>query len=272
MSGIPAQGLHLPEWVIENIVDPLTEGRHSLLRETAMELGRQLNHKMTTSEGDPRQGTVASQVLASLQLYPDVLLSLSSLVHIRNQKIDMGSLLKAPHELLMSDEEWVGKGVKERRKRKLVKVKQEDEDNTGSPLVHKTIEMEEPERSLASVDADFSKGNANGGADYELEPLEELDEVLGCVADIIVELDKKTRATNGAVKRHGVNGTASADDGPKKDEKADSVNTEDAALRNLRLNLLALAKRAPLDTISHLPKDLVPAHIRHFIPTLGFSG
>ncbi|KAJ7026962.1 hypothetical protein C8F04DRAFT_1123792 [Mycena alexandri] len=47
---------------------------------------------------------------------------------------------------------------------------------------------------------------------------------------------------------------------------------ESAVVRNLRLNLLALVKRAPLDTIARLPIDLVPEHIRPFVPTLTTVG
>jgi bromodomain-containing protein 7/9 len=72
-----------------------------------------------------------------------------------------------------------------------------------------------------------------------------LSEVLDYVAGVIVELDKRTRVNGNGVKE-----------------------SEDALTRNLRLNLLALAKRAPLDTIARLPMDLVPEHIRHFVPTL----
>jgi bromodomain-containing protein 7/9 len=43
---------------------------------------------------------------------------------------------------------------------------------------------------------------------------------------------------------------------------------EDPVVRKLRLNLLALTKRAPLDKIALLPKELVPVHIRHFVPTI----
>ena len=265
MNGNPYQGLHLPRWVIEHIVDPLTEGRHSLLRETAIELSRQQDPKGPLL-GDPRKGTVATQVLASLHLFPTTLLSLSSLLHIGLQKIDMGSLLKAPHELFMSDGEWAGKDVQERRKQKLAKVKREDEESSAASLVRKTTEVEEPERSWASLDADLRKGNLNGHADYELGPPEEVNEILNCVADIIVELDTKTRSKK--VEGHGMNGSAGATCEPAKDESDEVQKTvEDPSLRNLRLNLLALVKRAPLDTIAQLPKDLVPAHIRHFVPT-----
>jgi bromodomain-containing protein 7/9 len=130
------------------------------------------------------------------------------------------------------------------------------------------LEAEEPERSLASLNADLRKGGVNGHADYELGPPEEVNEVLNCVADIIVELDQKTRAKS--VQGHGVNGSPCAAHEATKEEEPDEVQKtiEDPPLRNLRLNLLALAKRAPLDTIAHLPKDLVPAHIRRFVPTL----
>jgi len=175
----------------------------------------------------------------------------------------MGSLLKAPHELFMGDGEWAGKGIAERRRQKLSNVKREDEESAAASLVRKTLEVEEPERSLASLDADLKK-DVHGNPDYELWPPEVINEVLDCVADIIVELDKKTRAEG-----YGINGSTNATDEPAKDE--DQKPNEDPSLLNLRLNLLALAKRAPLDTIAHLPKDLVPAHIRHFVPTLGSS-
>lgn len=56
---------------------------------------------------------------------------------------------------------------------------------------------------------------------------------------------------------------------PKLDP-SDATSTEDhePLLKKLRLNLLALAKRAPLDTVATLPADLVPAHIRAYVPTL----
>lgn len=250
--------------MIENIVDPITEGRHSLLREAAIELNRQQIYERPTLSGDPRQGTVATQVLASLHLYPTTLFSVSSLLRIRSHKIDMGSLLRAPHELFMNDEEWAGKGIRERRRRKLVRVKQAD-DGAVVSLMCKTTEVEEPERSLASLDSDLRKGDVNGGSDFELEPIEELNEVLDCIADLIVELDQKIRA-NVLEEGRSVNGSSNTNGEVDKDERSDHT-PEDPALRSLRLNLLALAKRAPLDTIARLPKDLVPAHIRHIIPT-----
>ena len=48
----------------------------------------------------------------------------------------------------------------------------------------------------------------------------------------------------------------------------DGDGEEDPDMRKLRMNLLALAKRAPLDQIMKLPAELVPAHLRHIVPTL----
>ena len=47
---------------------------------------------------------------------------------------------------------------------------------------------------------------------------------------------------------------------------ARDVQEEDA----LRLVLLALAKRAPLDQIARMPAELVPAHLRRVVPTIGY--
>jgi bromodomain-containing protein 7/9 len=111
--------------------------------------------------------------------------------------------------------------------------------------VHNAVKREEEEEEAP---AEISKPRIT---EYEMEGPEELSEVLDYVAGVIVELDKRNRANGNEVKRD-----------------LDSSESEDPLIRNLRLNLLALAKRAPLDTIARLPMDLVPEHIRHFVPTL----
>ncbi len=285
-------GTSLRQWVIDCVVDPLTEGRHSLLRETAVELVRQQHHKSGPMV-DPRKGTVAGQVAASLHLNPSTLIALSSLLHIRLHKIDMGSLLKTPQELFLSEEEWVGKGLREKKRQRLLGLKRVEEVS-AFPISATTsngpvgMEVEEPEKTWVGVDMDLSKRTTNGNgwlSEYDPEGPEELNEVLECVADVIVELDRKTRTKGGfsGVGKGGLNGSATSGSntdeadkqesvGSAREENTQSVPDEEPALRNLRLNLLALAKRAPLDTIARLPKDLVPAHIRHFVPTVGLSG
>lgn len=231
--------MSLAKWVEVNIVDPLTQGRHSLIRETALELGRLHKDGVSSTlpsdpnpssslSSDPRTGTIPTQILASLHFYPCLLLTLSSLVHIKTEKIDMGSLIRTPDELFVSEEEWAGKAIKERKE----KAGLMDVDEPGKKT--KGVKEEEKEEGVLSKPR------------YEAEGPEELTEVLDYVAGVIVELDKQNRV-------HGLKDTA---------------ESEDSMTRNLRLNLLALAKRAPLDTIARLPMDLVPEHIRHFVPTL----
>ena len=256
----------LAKWVEVNIVDPLTQGRHSLIRETALELARLPNDvvsssKPTVSSGpgqspplhlsnlptDPRAGTISTQILASLHFFPPLLLALSSLAHIKMQKIDMGSLIKTPNELFVSEEEWFGKGIKDRK----AKAKAQSSALEGNE--EDKMSVDESATTAAGVGVDNLKvvkeeedAPKPRALEYEVEGPEELSEVLDYVAGVIVELDKRTRG-NG-VKRE--------------------LESEDTLTRNLRLNLLALAKRAPLDTIARLPMDLVPEHIRHFVPTL----
>jgi len=83
--------------------------------------------------------------------------------------------------------------------------------------------------------------------------------VMNHAADAIVALDARREAGDLKLK-------------PQVDVKGNEEETaegiEDAGLRALRLNLLALAKRAPLDKIQRLPADLVPEHIRQFVPTV----
>ena len=53
-------------------------------------------------------------------------------------------------------------------------------------------------------------------------------------------------------------------EGEKKKERRGDLETE------LRMNLIALAKRAPLDQIARMPSELVPPHLRHVVPTIGY--
>jgi bromodomain-containing protein 7/9 len=56
---------------------------------------------------------------------------------------------------------------------------------------------------------------------------------------------------------------------PGDDDTMDVDQAEDDPVtKKLRLTLLALAKRAPLDKIAPLPAALVPAHIRKIVPTV----
>lgn len=108
---------------------------------------------------------------------------------------------------------------------------------------------------------------SNNGA-FELEGPEELAGVLEYVANLIVVLNQRVSAGSGiTVGPHVVQASSEG----HSDAITKLAAPEDPTLRNLRLNLLALAKRAPLDMIARLPLELVPEHIRHYIPMLDSS-
>jgi bromodomain-containing protein 7/9 len=56
---------------------------------------------------------------------------------------------------------------------------------------------------------------------------------------------------------------------PEEKESTGSKERRDLETE-LRMNLIALAKRAPLDQIARMPSELVPPHLRHVVPTIGY--
>jgi len=178
----------------------------------------------------------------------------------------MGALINKPEELFLSEEEWAGKGLREKRKvmmhEALARKRPKNEDSDSRAL-------EFAEDSSMQIDGDkmtdhSSLDNATSASNPEAESPEELAEVLDYVADLITELNRRMKDTEDKspllmeLSASGTNDT-------------NLTLGEDPAMRNLRLNLLALAKRAPLDTIARLPLELVPEHIRPCISTLDTS-
>jgi bromodomain-containing protein 7 len=275
----PELGIPLAKWVEENIVDLLTERRHTLLREAALELAISPSSP-SRRQVDEHRNHVFMQVSNTLHIYPAATIALAALLQIRTHKIDMASLIHTPEELFLSEEEWAGKVFREGRKLHF-----KESEDTATQVAE--FEVEEPERTWMDVDASVqSAAGRDGDNGYELEGPEELNEVMDYVAGVIVSLDRRIREGRhpsiAGVKNERsevvVGSSCNSELGANTDavKAGADVGTveepvEDPVLRNLRLNLLALAKRAPLDTIARLPKDLVPEHIRQFVPTLGVS-
>lgn len=201
--------------------------------------------------------------MKSLNLYPVANAALAALISITMHKIDMGALIKTPGELFVSEEEWYGKELKEKRKPRASTKLNGDNQHSDD-----FMEVEEPPQTWVGADVN----DHQQGADGELEGPEELKEVLDYSAAVILDLNRRTQASADSQ-------TGAKNPQPLPSDSGHNLNqtslngsgVEDPVLRNLRLNLLALAKRAPLDTIARLPKDLVPEHIRQYVPTLGSS-
>ncbi|KAK7472651.1 hypothetical protein VKT23_000764 [Stygiomarasmius scandens] len=209
----PAEGMNLSHnlwlahWTQENVLDPLTNGRHSLLRKTALLLALRTKRKYQASD------EVSLQLSRSLDVFPNATQSIQTLLQIRTHKIDMGALIKVPDELFQSEQVWFGREIK--AKQMAAKT-----DSSGEPV------------------------------SFELESTADLDQVLAHVADAISSCSQSTMTSV---------------------KVEDSEASEDPVMRKIRLNLLALSKRAPIDTIAEVPKDLVPEHIRQYIPTVETS-
>ncbi|KAF7760715.1 hypothetical protein Agabi119p4_10124 [Agaricus bisporus var. burnettii] len=248
-------GMSLVNYV-QNIVDELTEGRHSLLRETAEHLQLLSLNPLTKVETN---SVVADQTAASLHLVPQASIALQALLQIKLQKIDMSALINKPEELFLSEEEWAGKSLRVKRKEMEEKANVSVRKRAKASVDGDAMTLEENDEKQADRET-----CSNNGA-FELEGPEELAGVLEYVANLIVVLNQ--RVSGITVGPHVVQASS--------EEHSDAITKlatpEDPTLRNLRLNLLALAKRAPLDMIARLPLELVPEHIRHYIPMLDSS-
>ncbi|TCD69573.1 hypothetical protein EIP91_006995 [Steccherinum ochraceum] len=223
-------GVPLADWVVQSIVDPLTDGRHRLLRDTAAIL----------KAHQPDPSPVGQLIDRSLRLLPQAARDLSALQDMVGSSLDMASLIKEPNELFVADEVWEGASYMEEQRKRM-------EAEREKALV------ESPAKNAAEYLA-FAIQSHKEAESPRQKPTYEGPDVLHHALDwsavAIQELAKKPPLDDDAM-----------------DVDTDGKTDEDPHMRKLRLNLLALSKRAPLDKVARLPVSLVPAHIRHVIPT-----
>lgn len=240
----------LAHWVRRHIVDPLTNGQHSLLRTAAQ------------ATSDPN-ALVSDELRAYLDMADedkttmrDVLKVLSELTDSQTQ-IDIAPLLRAPHELFAAESEWAGAEYKGEQRVASSESKETTtlkEDATCPPSGNgdangvqdaRTDGTSVTQRLTETTDAIQHRSRTIG------DTTEMINYALSSGADAILELDGRAKIIG------------------KGKGKEDAPETEeDALLRRTRLNLIAIAKRAPIEKIAQLPPDLVPPHIRHIVPTL----
>ncbi|KAF9042012.1 hypothetical protein BDZ89DRAFT_1128700 [Hymenopellis radicata] len=94
-------GMPLARWVERNVLDPLTDGQHSILKETARLL---VEPPVKQEPSKPDSAKLMAHIRASEYIYP--------LIHLQSEKIDMASLIHDPDEIFRSEEEWEGKKFK----------------------------------------------------------------------------------------------------------------------------------------------------------------
>jgi bromodomain-containing protein 7/9 len=232
----------LAEYVENYIVDPLTDGFHNVLRTTAQ-------HLIDPSSTPPLPTTIASQVDSAVHSYPSVSHTLTKLKQVTSEAIDMAALIHFPAELFLSESEWAGARWKEE---KVEKAEGDDAQAMASDESDGQGASEYLAFAIKSHQEAQAKATGNSTTGFAQDEPGVLQYVLDYVADAIAELEARRQDGTWQVKV----------------ESEDKESGEDARLRELRLNLLALAKRAPLDKIQRLPAELVPEHIRHFVPTV----
>ncbi|KAI0701303.1 hypothetical protein BC835DRAFT_1323237 [Cytidiella melzeri] len=236
----PALGMPLAKYVQETLIDPITEGRHRLIREASERL---------QDPTKPIDMSTSSRVDFSLNTLPQVARQLAELRKILAQQLDMAALLYKPDELFLADNDWAGKKFAEVQKQKLIeerkRLEEEKEralaDGSAHPMQYLAFAIQSHEEAQNS---EASLPDSMGMLQY----------ALNYSADIIVEMASAIKSEDA--------------DGDVKMEDVASKETEDPALKRLRMQLLALAKRAPLDKISRLPAELVPEPIRNLVPTI----
>ncbi|KAI0354547.1 hypothetical protein OH77DRAFT_1426157 [Trametes cingulata] len=300
-------GLPVAKWVEENIVNPLTDGRHALLCEVA----RILNSLPPTPPPEPSSSMsiptpsisassdpIRHQIELSLRTYPAAARALQTLQAISRSQIDLPALIRAPDELFRAEDVWAGREYREKRRREMDEALARDpEKNAAAYLQWAIEEHREAEAGKASTASAVPGAGTPGASSMAAEDAGMLTYVLEYAANEIAKLargesksDERPPAENDTIPDGDVvMKTEDEDTAPAvpADEEPPAVpstvasngvgkssgpdegdgSEEDPVLKKLRLNLLALAKRAPLDQIMKLPPELVPAHLRHIVPT-----
>ncbi|KZP09348.1 hypothetical protein FIBSPDRAFT_802176 [Athelia psychrophila] len=242
----PGLGVPLAAYIEDIVVDPITNGLHTVLRSTTDCL----------SSNPPLEApkAILAQLDLSLHIYPKLHAALSALKHpAAEPAIDMASLIKDPTELFLSENEWAGV----RWKAEHTKAEEMGRQNASEYLA---FAIKTHQQAQAQV----------GTEGWENEGPEMLQFVLDHAADLILELDasRELFRDDDDDEDDAMDQTEGGVDQVKDQGEGAKTKVEDARLRELRLNLLSLAKRAPLDKIARLPADLVPENIRRFVPTL----
>ncbi len=285
------------------MLDPLTGGRHRVLCDAARILnGLPLTPPQTppstsfallgttSASPPPVPVDIPRQIDLSLHAYPAASRALETLRAIHTDKIDLPALINTQDELFHAEDVWAGREYREKRKREMDEALARDpEKNAAAYLQWAIAEHREAEASTGSGAGAAGTGIVEDAAmlAYALEVA--ADEIArfarggGATAGGGGAVDGQAKEERGVLAVGQAGGTDADGDVVMKTEDEDGgtaarasngapsepqVEAEDPIMKKLRLNLLALAKRAPLDQIMKLPSELVPAHLRHIVPTV----
>lgn len=308
-------GVPVARYVETHLVDAVTRGRHSFLRDIFW-------HTQSTvpidaqPKVDSELASTSSKLLFSPQLPPSFILPeavafspscspaliraltlphASSILAILCAPLDMAALLRNPDELArvsvleptdvvngiaMSDGESGGMGVAGHI--------EDVTKSTGgaSPDRREDVKRDGEGDGDTNRDADMNVTVANSQSQSQTQihapdPIvcerEAIERALTWSSQALERLQRKRKRGEDPdpVKKEEdnevmISAPMDIDSQSHKDESkdvSDDGDLEEPLTKRIRLNLLALAKRAPLDKIAPLPAELVPESIRGMVPT-----
>lgn len=188
----------LEDWVEDNIVNSITEGRHKLVQKIVHQVAAKPDDLL-----DPSAQDIAEDIHRSLDVYPqqgDLIAALSS-------QIDIQNLVNRPLELAQAELEWSGAAFKQARLQR--------------DAASGTLTINNP---MSALVAPSSQDPSN---DVDKDDHEVLDHALEYSRQRLLQLMQSESAKN-----------------------AQAPGVEDPYTRDLRMNLLALSKRVPLQLLS----------------------
>ena len=188
----------LEDWVEDNVVDSITDGRHKLLQKIVRQVTTKSDEPL-----DPSASDISSDIRRSLEVYPqqgDLIAALSS-------QIDIHNLVNRPLELSQAESEWSGAAFKQARR--------EQKEALGALTV---------DNPMSALSAPSSEDPPN---DADRDDREVLDHALEYSRQRLLQLMQSESAKDGQ-----------------------PPGVEDPYTRDLRMNLLALSKRVPLQLLS----------------------
>ncbi|PCH34908.1 hypothetical protein WOLCODRAFT_133656 [Wolfiporia cocos MD-104 SS10] len=296
-----ALGMPLATWVARHVLDPLTDGRHRTLTEATA----YLSDIARLSSLSP---SVAQQLSLSLRAYPRVAAALADVLRTtRAEKVDMAALIRHPEELYEVEGRWLGKTLAEERAQERAQKAEDEWARKKEESVRKAEEArmrgetEGGNEDLGRAALELLKYATEKHQEAmaaRLDALKEdsqlLQSVMERTAEMVVELSRQRMEGTGLKAEGGLSSLLQELDdagrgkgkGKQRDDQASTpapadaaygsefkqkdthTDEEDPQLKILRLNLLALAKRTPLDQINKLPAELVPASLRGIVPTI----
>ena len=234
-------GVPLARYVEDNLVDTVARGRHGWLRDVFLPVATVAGCSSLCGDG------TTSPFHVRLAALPGAARAVASFKEWSEELLDMAALIRLPEELAKEGvlEGGPGEGG--------------EQGEIERALAWSVAMIEELGMQVGkNTPVELEGGNGN------VRVKQEVDED----ARVVEEEEEDADAMDVDAKPEPEGNDADPNRSqtrPKLESDADAE--EDALVKRLRMNLLALAKRAPLDRIAKLPIELVPEDIRGIVPT-----